>query len=562
MSRISSFNELSTSSFSTLNSTRNSQSSLSVNSSIISTRNRVIKTSNELLLTCQTNPEHSSNVDNLPKYISSINQINSNLFIYFYECILGTPLLDKKYPAKSLDDEIHNVQSIIDSLSMDILHEDLSHIQANAICSNKPDLLSLEYLLDIMKSIQEWISSRLDSISTASNLTKSHLSQKSSFKSAKITPRKSSNNPTRSDSFNKITNRNLSRDRSTTLVSSLHSSLSLTKSQIKTPVQTPIKNKNSNLTLSGITNRKPLFESARSSSTPRSAVRSLSKDLKSNNSGPKRATSVVNTPRKPIQKQTINKSCLGQDSILSSILDDAPNTSAQALEHVLNKYSKQINWFEKVKQIDCTETKFEQFLNEAFRKQKLLIDIIKKEVILTQRLENLKRAKEEKNLEKAKKRDEVIEKARVKKYIDDLRAKEKSKMLKKRLDDELEIKKMYNETVRVKKDTLIELKKYNRDKSEERLNRQKNQIESMENYYKTQLELLNEQIIRERELTRQRENSQNKMVSQFKTQIKTKFESEIKCLQEQMYRENNFIFDRKPLNRINSDTFNVTNFCT
>lgn len=91
MSFRSGFSDQSTSSFS-VNSSQNTQSSAN-NSSFISTKNRIIKTSNELLLACHTNPCENIEIYNLPKYISSINQINSNIFIFFYESILGTPLM-------------------------------------------------------------------------------------------------------------------------------------------------------------------------------------------------------------------------------------------------------------------------------------------------------------------------------------------------------------------------------------------------------------------------------------------------------------------------------------
>ena len=73
-----------------------------------------------------------------------------------------------------MDDEIHNIQLVINSLSHDILHEDLSHLTGESICSAiysnkiKPDYVSIEYLLDIFRCIHDWIASRLDSMNTPS----------------------------------------------------------------------------------------------------------------------------------------------------------------------------------------------------------------------------------------------------------------------------------------------------------------------------------------------------------------------------------------------------------
>ena len=59
------------------------------------------------------------------------------------------------------ENEIHNIQAIIDSLSLDILFEDLSHITGESIhkCAEKNastfDLENLSYLLEILVKIQE-----------------------------------------------------------------------------------------------------------------------------------------------------------------------------------------------------------------------------------------------------------------------------------------------------------------------------------------------------------------------------------------------------------------------
>lgn len=215
--------------------------------------------------------------------------------------------------------------------------------------------------------------------------------------------------------------KNSSKDRSTTLVSSLNSETTLTISKIKTS-QTPITDSNAREC-----KKNPKFDSIKSSSTPRSMFRSLSKD-KPESTTHKRNISLSSS--KSLEKTSLNQSNIGKESIISSIKNE---TSSYSLEQIIKKYSKQIKWIEKAKNLNPIESKFEKHLNEAYRKQKLLIDIIRKEITLSQRLENLKRSKEEKLTLKAKERESRIEKARTKKYIDDLRAKEKSSSLKKKL---------------------------------------------------------------------------------------------------------------------------------
>lgn len=88
--------------------------------------------------------------------------------------------LDKILPASGHDDEVHNIQAIIDSLSLDILHEDLSYLTGEAIYSaikhskhskkskkssshhKRHDLSSVEYLLDLFVGLNEWLASQIE----------------------------------------------------------------------------------------------------------------------------------------------------------------------------------------------------------------------------------------------------------------------------------------------------------------------------------------------------------------------------------------------------------------
>ena len=170
------------------------------NADISIVKENILKIANELLNICYSpNQSVTGRPANLPRHINSIDQLNSEIYVYFYENVCDTKLIDKKYPVSSVEDEIHNVQAIVDSLSMDVLHEDLSHLTGEAIIGAvstsrlstnltsddvanftriEPDLVSIEYLLDILRCIHEWISSRLESTVEQSNLlTQSHFSE-------------------------------------------------------------------------------------------------------------------------------------------------------------------------------------------------------------------------------------------------------------------------------------------------------------------------------------------------------------------------------------------------
>jgi hypothetical protein len=144
--------------------------------SISNIKHRIIGLANELLAICNADPNNKrhlfGNLDTsstrmqIPNKIVSTRQLTSTVFVYFFESICDSELVDKKWPPRCLEDEIHNIQSVIDSISLDILHEDLSHLTGEAICGtaeSRPDLVSIEYLLDILRCINEWITSRIES---------------------------------------------------------------------------------------------------------------------------------------------------------------------------------------------------------------------------------------------------------------------------------------------------------------------------------------------------------------------------------------------------------------
>lgn len=139
-------------------------------------KQRVLALVNQLLTITHTTGSDGSSYSwlTIPERITSTRQITPSLYVYFFEKICDTELIDKKWPPASLEDHVHNTQTVIDTLSLDILNEDLSHLTGEAICGTvdtKPDLVSVEFLLDILKCVHEWVASRIESFSDLSQST-------------------------------------------------------------------------------------------------------------------------------------------------------------------------------------------------------------------------------------------------------------------------------------------------------------------------------------------------------------------------------------------------------
>ena len=109
----------------------------------------ILNLANELLQICHANLSSTTSLklNNhhpiIPTKLSSLSQLTSHVYVFIYENICNAELIDKKSPTENFEDEIHNVQAVIDSLSLDVLHEDLSHLTGEAICGAARVMMSM-----------------------------------------------------------------------------------------------------------------------------------------------------------------------------------------------------------------------------------------------------------------------------------------------------------------------------------------------------------------------------------------------------------------------------------
>ncbi|XP_066522439.1 centrosomal protein of 95 kDa-like isoform X2 [Hoplias malabaricus] len=84
---------------------------------------------------------------------------DANVFLALYEAILGEKVPDYIPVPKSQEDDIHNVQSVIDSLALDYLQISLSHITGENIVRGDKD--SIRNLLEIFDGLLEYLTEQL-----------------------------------------------------------------------------------------------------------------------------------------------------------------------------------------------------------------------------------------------------------------------------------------------------------------------------------------------------------------------------------------------------------------
>nr|XP_040042584.1 centrosomal protein of 95 kDa-like isoform X2 [Gasterosteus aculeatus aculeatus] len=87
--------------------------------------------------------------------LRKLTDCNANVFIALYENILGEKVPDYIAVPCSQEDNVHNVQSVIDSLSLDYLQISLSHITGENVVGGDKD--SIKNLLEIFDGLLEYL---------------------------------------------------------------------------------------------------------------------------------------------------------------------------------------------------------------------------------------------------------------------------------------------------------------------------------------------------------------------------------------------------------------------
>ncbi|XP_014668633.1 PREDICTED: centrosomal protein of 95 kDa-like [Priapulus caudatus] len=96
---------------------------------------------------------------NVEKEVVTLDEVTADLIINLHESLLGDPLIDAIRSPSTQEDDAHNVQCAIDSLSLDILHMPMSHINGEDIVHG--DKVALCYLIEVYAGIVEQLMSAL-----------------------------------------------------------------------------------------------------------------------------------------------------------------------------------------------------------------------------------------------------------------------------------------------------------------------------------------------------------------------------------------------------------------
>lgn len=91
--------------------------------------------------------------------VTKLSDCDASVFVSLYEAVLSDKVPDFIAVPTSQEDDIHNVQSVIDSLALDYLHISLSHITGENIVQG--DRESVRNLLEIFDGLLEYLTEQL-----------------------------------------------------------------------------------------------------------------------------------------------------------------------------------------------------------------------------------------------------------------------------------------------------------------------------------------------------------------------------------------------------------------
>ncbi|XP_037545686.1 centrosomal protein of 95 kDa [Nematolebias whitei] len=109
---------------------------------------------------------------------------NADVFIALYENILGEKVPDYIAAPRSQEDDVHNVQSVIDSLSLDYLQISLSHITGENVV--RGDKESIKNLLEIFDGLLEYLNEEINEDSQNSDELSDPLNQDEPVKTTDV----------------------------------------------------------------------------------------------------------------------------------------------------------------------------------------------------------------------------------------------------------------------------------------------------------------------------------------------------------------------------------------
>ncbi|KAM6297601.1 LOW QUALITY PROTEIN: centrosomal protein of 95 kDa [Aegotheles albertisi] len=268
---------------------------------------------------------------------------------------------------------------------------------------------------------------------------------------------------------------------------------------------------------------------------------------------PVKVYSSETTPRNPKYSQWIPKQGtvkpkkaapmkVGDDDLLFQLLEEFPHLHIS--HHTMKKmWQQQLAHTEQLKAASGrTRPKLQNEVQQALKRNELLVRILKKDQEHNKRLQEFKQHIRRQKWAQNKVREKCQQVARARKYYEDYRVQLRAKMMRARTREERIFKNLFEEGLEIQKQRLKDLRAYAQEKRAEQVRKHQNELESMENYYKNQFSMLAEALAQEHQEIRIREKAQAQVLQKNKREFRSRMEKEIQQLQAAIVQRDDDIF--------------------
>ncbi|RUS75234.1 hypothetical protein EGW08_016999, partial [Elysia chlorotica] len=184
-------------------------------------------------------------------------------------------------------------------------------------------------------------------------------------------------------------------------------------------------------------------------------------------------------------------------------------------------------------------------LEDAAHRHELLADIMKKQLDHTKRLRDVKDQKQQQISTRNKMHEKRIQSARARRYYNEYQVRARSKQLKRRTKEEMVFRDLFKEALSIQKERIKDVRQYASDHRKRQESRRQDEIDSLENFYHDQFEMLSERLTKEQKETEVREAAQQQIMQRLKRELRKKMETEIKQYQEELFRDDDDVHFRK-----------------
>jgi len=232
--------------------------------------------------------------------------------------------------------------------------------------------------------------------------------------------------------------------------------------------------------------------------------------------------------------------------LLPAMLEEFPflHVSPQTAHSMWNKQARHLSSVLK-SGAEAKKTKTQRMIEDAEKRQEALVGILKKDLGHNLRMREKQERQQQQRTVKAKLREKRQVSARARRYYDEYELRMRARMLKRRTREEQIFKRLFEDGLDIQKQRIRELREYAKEKREALAQKQQNEIESLENFYRDQFAMLAEGIARERYEMEVRDKAQEKVVRQMRGDLRKKLERDVREFQENLQRDEDSAYFRQ-----------------